>query len=239
MPGRTDLLPIIKIAVVQTVLQYIFCSIGVANSTGVKTSILLGSGSFFSIIISTLILRQEEIRFNKLLGCIIGFMGIIVINISGKHGDGFRFIGEGLIISANIMWAIGSCMTKKITQTVDPAILTAYQFIFGGIIILLIGTASGGTLTPVSNSAWLVLVYLALVSSVAYVIWTRLLKDNDVSHITIYNFVNPIAGVILSSLILKEGKTFSIIQMIFSIALVCAGIIIVNKPVSNKTDKGL
>ena len=76
--------------------------------------------------------------------------------------------------------------------------------------------------------ALLILVYLSLVSSVAYTLWGILLKHNDVSTISIFGFMNPVIGVVLSALLLGEGSELGL-KYIIALLLISAGILTVNK----------
>ncbi len=86
-----------------------------------------------------------------------------------------------------------------------------------------------GTIKAGENmgTAVLTLIYLALVSSVAYTLWGILLKTNDVSKISIFGFMTPVIGVILSALLLGESDTIGV-KHILSLLLVVTGIVTVN-----------
>ena len=71
------------------------------------------------------------------------------------------------------------------------------------------------------------LVYLAALSAVAYTLWGVLLQHNPVSRITVFGFMNPVCGVLLSVLLRNEGDLFDI-RFLFALILVCAGIILAN-----------
>ena len=90
LAGKTILKPrraswgrIIKLCLVQTVLQYLFFYIGLAHTSGVKASIITGSNVFFSIIIASLIFRQEALTWKKVIGCVMGFAGVVLVNLNG------------------------------------------------------------------------------------------------------------------------------------------------------------
>ena len=87
----------------------------------------------------------------------------------------------------------------------------------------------GGHITKVTPSGIGLLVYLALVSAVAYTLWSILLAWNDVSKVAIFGFVNPLCSVILSALILGEVKQAFNVGSLVALVLVCAGIYIVNR----------
>ena len=69
---------------------------------------------------------------------------------------------------------------------------------------------------------------MAFISAVAYSLWATLLKYNPVGKVAVYGFLNPVCGVILSAILLKEGSVFNILGFI-SLILVCIGIYLVNK----------
>ena len=82
VPAKTSAPSIVKLAIFQTILQYIFFYIGLAHNSGVKASIINGSNTFFVILVSALIFRQEKLDLKKVLGCIIGFAGVIVVKVA-------------------------------------------------------------------------------------------------------------------------------------------------------------
>ena len=81
---------------------------------------------------------------------------------------------------------------------------------------------------PNTSAGVCLLLYLALLSSVAFTIWTTLFKYNPVGRISVYNFLNPLFGTLFSAAILHE-KILEV-KNIIALILVCIGIYIVNKP---------
>ncbi|MGN0405667.1 MAG: DMT family transporter [Bariatricus sp.] len=227
-PGRTAIAKIIKISLLQTVLQYFFFYVGLAHTTGVKGSIVEASNVFLSILVSSLLFRMEKLDAKKMIGCIIGFAGVVLINLSG--GDvsmSFNLMGDGFVFISALAYAFSSVLIKKYSQTENPVMLSGYQFLLGGIIMIAGASAAGGRLTVISVKGGILLLYMALISAVAYTLWGILLKYNPVSKVSIFGFSNPVFGVILSALILGEGSAFGM-NGVLALVLVCAGIFIVN-----------
>ena len=218
-----------KLGLVQTVLQYIFFYTGLAYTTGVKSAIINGTQTFIAIVLASLVFRYEKLTMQKFLGCLIGFAGVIVINFdpSGLTG-GFTFRGEGAILIAAIAYALSSALVKNYSQKENPVVLSGYQFIFGGIIMTIVGALMGGKLTGWCFRSILLLLYLALISSVAYSVWGILLKHNPVGKVAIYSFTNPIFSVLLSFVFLRETSSFGI-ELVVALGLVCCGIWLVNR----------
>ncbi|MBP3577746.1 MAG: DMT family transporter, partial [Lachnospiraceae bacterium] len=117
---------------------------------------------------------------------------------------------------------------KKYSQKESPVVLSGYQFIFGGIIMTICGLLMGGSLTGWCFKSVLLLIYMALISSVAYSVWGILLKANPVGKVAVYSFTNPIFSVLLSFAFLGETSSFGL-ELVLALALVCGGIFLVNR----------
>lgn len=211
----------------QTVIQYIFFYVGLANTTGVKGTIASGSSTFFALLISALIFRQEKLTLKKIIACVLGFGGIILINVNGLTLD-MNFFGDTFVIFSAISLAVSSVLMKRFSKKEDPVVLSGYQFILGGVIMVVIGLAFGGKINVASAGAVGVLVYLSFLSAVAYAVWGMLLKYNPVSKITVFSFATPVFGVLLSMLLLSEDSGVQIINLVITLLLVSAGIFLLN-----------
>lgn len=221
---------IVILSLFQTVIQYFFFYIGLANTSGVKASIIEASSVFMAILISALIFRMEQRGAAKLLACIPGFIGVILINVSGSGGLSLsmKWNGEGFILISSLSYAISTVLMKRFSKDSNPVLLSGYQFILGGFVMIICGILGHGQLSVTGPFAIAVLVYLAFVSSAAYSIWGILMKYNPVSEVAIYGFTNPVFGVLLSGLLLHEQLQIPVWQVILALALVCTGIFVVN-----------
>lgn len=229
VPTRRALPSIGKLAIFQTILQYIFFYIGLAHNSGVKASIINGSNTFFVILVSCLIFRQEKLNLKKVIGCIIGFAGVIVVSMNGqKINMDLSLMGDGSLFLSALSYAFSSSLMKKYSKDENPVMLSGYQFMLGGVVMILLGLALGGRITHVSVNAVLMMFYLACISAVAYSIWGILLKYNPVSKVAIFGFTNPVFGVLLSAWWLGESSRELGWNAVIALVLVCIGICIVN-----------
>jgi len=213
----------------QTSIQYIFFYIGLAFTTGVKGSIMNATGTFFSVLLAHLIYKNDRLSYNKSIGCVLGFAGVMLVNVNPSLLDfSFSLMGDGFVVLAAFILSASMLYGKRISQTVDPTVMTGWQLAFGGGVLVLGGYLTGGTLVVPDVKAAALLGYLTLLSSIAFALWSVLLKYNRVSMIAPFNFVIPVAGTVLSAIFLGEN----ILEMKYAIALVlvCSGIWWVNKP---------
>lgn len=230
IPKKSSITMIFKLSLAQTVIQYLFFYIGLANTSGVKGSIIEASNVFFAILMSALIFHYEKLGKFKIIGCIIGFAGVVLINLNGAKLDAsMSFTGEGFILLSTLSYAASSVMIKKYSQSENPVTLSGYQFTIGGIIMAIAGFAMGGKLSGFTIKSTLLLIYMAIISAVAYSIWSILLKHNPVGKVAVFGFMNPVFGVILSAVLLNEQNQAFTLQGLISLILVCIGIYLVNR----------
>lgn len=240
LPTKNVIKLAFPLCLAQTVGQYFFFYVGVAHTSGVKSGIITGLGNFIAILMSCLLFRREKMTDSKAVGCVFGFAGVLVINLMGNQLDmGFQMIGEGSLLLAQIAYALSTVLINQFSRRESPVILSGYQFFIGGLLLTAIGTGMGGRLNGISAAAALILLYLALVSAVAYTLWSILLAHNPVSKVAIYGFINPLCSVILSALILGETAQAFNIGSLIALALVCVGIYVVNRPQKQIGERGL
>lgn len=234
---KENLPRVLTVASFQTVIQYIFFYVGLTNTTGVKGTIASGSSAFFCVLIASLIFKQEKLTARKIIACILGLLGIIIINLQGLELT-MNFLGDGFVILSTVAYSFSSVFMKRFSKYEDPVVLSGYQFIFGGAFMILLGLLLGGRVSFESTKGVIILVYLAFLSAVAYALWGMLLKHNPVSKVTIFSFTTPIFGTILSLLLLPEHSGVDPVNLIITLLLVSGGILLLNYQ-TNKNNKGL
>ena len=230
-PGKAAFPMILKLAMVQTVAQYVFYYVGLAHTTGVKAAVIGGSNVFFAIFIAVVVFHMERLTLRKLLGCAVGFAGVAVVNVAGNSVDmSISFLGEGFIMLSSLSYALSSGLIKKYSGKEDPVVLSGYQFLCGGIILTAAGLACGGrvSLTGIPAGGWVLLLYMGLISAAAYTLWGILLKYNPVGRVAVFGFMNPVFSFFLSALLLGEGSQAFGWPALLALLLVCAGILVVN-----------
>ncbi len=232
VPPKKAGMPILNLALSQTILQYFFFYVGLSHATGVHGAIITGTNVFISILFASLIFRYEKLTGRKVVGCLFGFAGIVIMNLSGSEtGSLFQvsFLGEGFVLLAQVFYAVSGALIKKYSTQYNVVMLSGYQFMAGGAVLSLIGALGGGTLMNASGiEAGILLLYMGFISAAAYTIWGILLKYNPVSRVTVFGFMNPMFGVLLSAIFLRETGQALSLQALAALIFVCLGIYVVN-----------
>ena len=158
----------------------------------------------------------------------MGFAGIVVVNLGGDgFGGGVTFMGEGMVLLCSVAYGVSSVTLKMISHRESPGAITAYQLLFGSILLIAMGLCMGGRVSGFTLVSALLLLYLSVTSMVTFCIWANLLKYNPVSKITIYGFTIPVFGVMLSAIFLGEKVMTPATAL--ALLLVSAGIVVVNR----------
>ena len=231
LPKKESVPNILLLAVIQTIGQYYFFFMALANISGVRGTIINASGNFLAILLAIVLFRLEKMSLRKLVGCVVGAAGILLI-LGGVgaifDGSSFTMKGEGAMLLAALFYAGSGCLIKIYSRSENPVVLSGYQFLIGGAVLYGIGIAMGGKLVFYAPMCAGTLIYLGFVSAGAYTLWGILMKHNPVSRVSILGFMNPVIGVIISAVLLHEESEAFSWKGLAALALVSAGIIIVN-----------
>lgn len=222
--GKKSIMKLVALGFFQTAFYYYLFYNGVANTTGTKGAIIGTLETFFTVILAHFVYTNDRIDLNKSIGIVTGFIGIVIANFGKDFGASVSFLGEGLLALSCLMGAISSIMVKEFAKSIHPFVITSYQMLFGALMMMGVGYGQGASLSfnVISGS---LLIYSALLSSVAFSLWFTLLKYNNAGEISLYRFLIPISGAILSAIFVGESFT---IYTFLALILVVSGIIAVN-----------
>lgn len=227
-PRKKMILPVIGQGLLNTTVQYFFFYIGLAHTTGAKGSIITATNVFFSILFAHFLIKDEKLTKRKVIGCIAGFIGVVAIYISPEEiGKGFSLLGDGFIIICAVAYGASTVTTKILAKGEKPETITAYQLMFGGAVLILMGLAFGGNVKIDNAAGAMLFSYLCLLSTIAFAIWSFLLKYNPVGLVSPYGFTNPIFATILSGVFMHEDVVSW--NNFIALLLICSGIIYVNR----------
>ncbi len=222
-----DWLKIGTIGLFQTagVMGCIFLSL--QTITAGESSILTFLNPLLVVIFGSLFLKMKY-HFSQWFGVIVGFLGVAItlgLHLQIKVGT---FLGLGAAIS----WAIATLLIKRWGNKLDVWILTAYQMLFGGIILLIFSFLFEDIKFISQPTTYLVILWLAIMASIVqFAIWFYLLNNNDPGKTSSFLFLAPFFGVLSGWLILGEKLAIS---FVIGGSFILLGIYLVNWPIPFK-----
>jgi drug/metabolite transporter (DMT)-like permease len=206
-------------------LHYSFLYIGISTTDSSKTALIKQLGSLLYVCFAFLFVKSETFSVWKIVGAVIGFLGIIAINFNG--GAISFSSGDILIVIASVCTVVANILIKKIAKNNSPFWITGISQFAGGIILMVVALIMGGRFLTFNWQAFGIFVYICSASMAGYILWNCILKTSDLSNMFIIKFAEPLFACIVSAIILKEN----IFQWQYLIAfiLISIGIIIGNK----------
>lgn len=226
LPLKLSHLKLVTIyGILATFMQYAFTYIGLSRVDGSKGAVFDQACVFMIIIFSGMFFKNDKLNFKKITGCVLGFIGVAVINLDNIKFD-FKLNGEGLLICAALCQTAAYFIAKYSAEKIPAVKLVGYGQLIGGILLFAFSYISGGKITTVNSNGIICMLMLIIISSSAYVLSLMPLKYFPASEISSFNLLITVFGVIMSGIIL--GENIFRLNYAASLALICAGILFVN-----------
>ncbi len=232
-PAKSNLIKILLVGLFSIVLHYAFTYVGLAFTDSSKTALLKQLGVLFYICFAFLFFKDEKFSILKIVGAIVGFIGLIAINTTSQ-GITFSF-GDILIILASVCTVISSVMNKGVVKNNSPFWITGISQLGGGVILLIAALIMQGRIPKITPWAVLVFLYICTASMVAYVLWSYLMRTVSLSKLFIIKFAEPLFACLFGAWWL--GEDIFKVQYLLAFILISAGIILGNKANETKGEK--
>ncbi|TBW38696.1 DMT family transporter [Siculibacillus lacustris] len=201
----------------------LFFSLGMQRTSGIHGSMILAMVPIATGAIAHLVERRRPAG-RWWLGCAIALAGeLLLISLRATASGGEDLVGDLLVGLAGVFGAIGYVAGGRLKQTGYPAQGTTYWgIVFASLPILplLPSLLAGVDVGGVSLAAWAGVAYLAVgVSVIGYVAWYWALGRGGIARVGVFQFLQPVSGVILAVMVLGESLTPAIVVAAATIGL--------------------
>lgn len=217
---------LLAFTLLNTTLHYACFYIGLSHSQGSRAAILNSLSVFVLVILACTFFKSDKLTLRKMVGCTMGFAGILSLNMGGSESGSFTMLGDGMIILNALCGACAGLMTRGVGKRVDVFIGTGYSLGIGGALLVIPGLLMGGTLPHVTLLGLFYLLMLIGISTIGFTLYNKLLTCNPVGKIAIWNSLIPVVGAVTSCLCLYEAFEW---KYAVAATLTTAGIYIINK----------
>lgn len=217
---------VLLFALMNTTLHYAFFYIGLSHSGGARAAILNSLGVFLLVLFACMFFKSDKLTTRKIIGCVIGFAGILVLNVGSGSSSDFTLMGDGMIILNALCSAIAGLMTRGLGKRVNVFVGTGYSLALGGVLLIVPAVCMGARIPQVTFAGVVILLTLVGISTFGFMIYNKLLTCNPVGKVAIFNSLIPIVGAVTSSLCLDEPFYR---KYILAALLATAGIYIINR----------
>lgn len=223
---KTNWWYILAFALMNTTLHYAFFYFGLSHSEGSRAAILNSLSVFSVVILACLFFKSDRFTVAKVVGCLLGFTGILILNAGGSDNSSFTWLGDGMIILNALCGAVATLMTRGVSKRVDVTVGTGYSLALGGALLIIPGLLMGGMLPIITLWGLVILLLLIGISTTGFALYNKLISCNPVGKVAIYNSLIPVVGAVTSCLCLGEQFYW---KYVIAGALAATGIYIINR----------
>jgi drug/metabolite transporter (DMT)-like permease len=219
---------LVFMALVNIVIPFSLITWGEQYIDSSLAAILQAATPLFTIVIASLALAEEAITVNRLVGLIIGFGGVVVLFSHGLTGEGKSSLpGEIALILSSLSYAIGGVFVRLKMRGFRPTVPAFFQVTFALVITTVLALLLESPIhLPDTPSALFSVVWLGVFgSSLAYLIYFRLVHVLGPTRISLITYVMPIVGIVLGVIVLDESIDA---RTIAGTAIILAGVGLVN-----------
>ena len=223
-PRGKNIFWIVMMGMFAIVLHYTCTYIGLSTTDSSKTALIKQLGALLYVCFSFLFIRSEKFSILKIVGALVGFSGIVAINV-GSGGIHFS-LGDILIIGASACTVISNIITKLRTSANSPYWITGLSQLVGGVFLLGVAIALGAHPLVFTLRSTAVFLYICIVSIVSYTLWYYILSTNALSKMFIIKFAEPLFACLFGAILL--GENIFKLQYLAAFVLISLGIVLGN-----------
>lgn len=219
---------LVVMAVINIVLPFWLITWAEQSVESSLASILNGTVPLFVIVIAALFLRDEPITVNRVVGLLVGFVGVVILTSRGLGSIGqANLAGELALIGSAISYAAGNVYARRNVQGLRPMIPAVFQVAFALVITTVLAFVFERPLdVRLNRDALVAVIWLGVLGSAfAYLVYFRLLKRWGATRTSMVAYLLPVFGIVLGFLVLSEPIDG---RLLVGTALVIGGVALVN-----------
>ena len=209
-----------SIGLVNLILPFFFISFGIVKVQSNMAAILMSTAPIFATILGQLFIQDEKINFLKLLGIVIGFLGIVYLFSDDLLINQSNFLYALIIILGPFCYTLGGLFSLKLKHVKNET-LTSSILVWAVIMLLpILFIFENPTELRPSWSSTISLFYLGVVATaIAWLMRFYILKNNGLVFQSQVAYIIPIFGLIFGYLFLGEKITYKIVVALVAVLI--------------------
>ena len=172
-------------------------------------AILTAAAPIFSVIVAGVWLKDEPVTRPKLLGAVLGLIGVaVLIGPSALAGLDANLLAQLAVLGGALSYAFAGVYARRFTRmNIDPIVAAAGQLLMSSLIMILLASLFEAPSQLIESSArvWIAVGLMAVFSTaLAYILYFRLLASAGATNAILVTLLIPVTAILLGSLILDE-----------------------------------
>jgi len=206
------------------VIPFLLISWGQRLIPSSTTAILGATTPLFTALINIVTRAEEKINVERIIGLVIGFVGVIVaIGIAGATEG--NWIGELCVLGAAVCYAISALYSRRVFGGMKPIIPSTGQMIASASLLIPIALIWDGmpSAMPSTQSITALLILAVFCTAIAYILYYQLIDSVGATKASMVSFLIAPFGVVYGSVFLQEPINPNSIA---GLAIIIVGIVI-------------
>lgn len=184
-------------------------AVGLTKTSGANASVIIGSLPILTVVLTAIFLKQMLSRA-RILGFILGFIGIVLTSIAGSDGFGSISSGDLIVFLSIFSQAFSFILISKLNPTFDPRLLTGYMLIVGSLFIFILAVVIERDITQLSALfSWKigsVFLFSAIgATALGHMVYNYAVRNVGPAEIAIFANLSTLFALIGSAIFLKEA----------------------------------
>jgi drug/metabolite transporter (DMT)-like permease len=219
-------------AVINVVIPFTLITTAERSVDSAIAAILNGAMPLIVIVLAALVFHDEPITLNRLVGLVVGYVGVIVLvapGLTASTATGSSVGGEIALLGSTVCYAIGAVYSRRMLRSrgLRPVVPAVFQVAFALVMIGILAVVYEEPFGVAWNgNAVLAVVWLGLLGSgLAYLVQFRLLSRIGATGTSQLSYLLPVVGLISGAVMLGEQIDAVVLA---GTALVLGGVALVN-----------
>lgn len=219
MPERGEWAALIAISLLFTV-QIWLMNVGFGATTAANGAVLISANPLFGVLFAHFLIPGDRVGVARAAGLVVAFLGVALVLTRGASLE-LGVAGDWIVLASACLLGLRLALSGRVLRRVNEVRLTLWQmllslplFLAGALTWEEIRWESIGP-APVAG----ILYQGIVVAGLAFTVNFYLIRRYTPSVMISFNFVSPVAGVLLGMLVLGEQLSFSLLAGMVLVAL--------------------
>jgi drug/metabolite transporter (DMT)-like permease len=225
--GLKEWRPLLLLGITNVAIPFFLISWGEQSIDSAVAAILDATVPLFTMLIAHYLLNDDKMTWPKVLGLLIGFVGVIIL-MSKDIGASFgSVLGQLAVVLASAFYAGSAVFARKTTED-TPGILRSAVPLVSATVIMWLATffVERPVHTPHLGITWIALLFLGILGSgLAFVLSYYLIHEIGPTRTSLVTYLFPLGGVALGVAFLHEELSW---QLLVGAVLIVLSLVVAN-----------
>ena len=189
-----------------------------------ETGILIGFMPLFTVLGSHYLFKYEKLTANKILGFIVGFLGLLILLLNNNENINFfnNIYSKIAVIISAFFYALNALLVKKIND-IEVIPLSAVVMTFSTVQLILLSFFSDEIYlleSEIYPDALISIIILSILSTAfATVLYYKIIQNYGPNFLSLVNYPIPVFAFFAGIVFLKEQFNFYSILSLFLVII--------------------